>query len=500
MDTPTEICSVDYGHIYVSGQGSDNIHRLIFESKTTKIECVLRSSMDKVERSTMDEVEQDYKVLDIPLDSRHGIKEPVALCFNQDYNYSEYTVRPQLDFETSSAGSGAIAGGCVSPITFLIVTLVVICRLRRIGPFIEKKNDLTKTPYNNETNTDQEIKRKQEINHTYGIVNDEIGIHSMDTNKVGQTICYAQVNKNRNIEDTYIESVDGEYDHFNLQDRRRKETNQNTYDSNIGIRSCDDPTYDTTSSSRKIRSRKSKSSQNTARRDLFGITWNRAKDACKPYGLENRADHLRSSGIRDENEFWIGKAIYSVPTRWFEIIGCFQIAENHIHSFPTVASIGYCKQKCDSENMGSYFGYRQKIRNIPLSLSIDTEIKTQNTFYTINNGKEEHVNISPDPLFPHGTDKRSYQSTGLVIGGVLGAFSMITVLVVLIVCKVRSKGMFTVSNTRDYEDTHRENFQQTTYQDLDNTNQMSLTATSNQTSGIDESSVPVYEEINQSVR
>lgn len=64
----------------------------------------------------------------------------------------------------------------------------------------------------------------------------------------------------------------------------------------------------------------------------------------------------------------------------------------------------------------------------------------------------------------------------------------------------RSKSMFTVSNTRDYEDIHRENLQQTTYEDLDNTNQIGLTATNNQTSVIDESSLSVYEEINQSSR
>ncbi|VDH99770.1 Hypothetical predicted protein [Mytilus galloprovincialis] len=57
MVTPTDICSDNNGHIYVSGQTSNNIHRLT----------------------------QDGKVLDIPLDSRHGIKQPVALCFNQNY-------------------------------------------------------------------------------------------------------------------------------------------------------------------------------------------------------------------------------------------------------------------------------------------------------------------------------------------------------------------------------------------------------------------------------
>ncbi|CAG2252984.1 unnamed protein product [Mytilus edulis] len=58
MVMPTDICSDNNGHIYVSGQGSNNIHRLT----------------------------HDGKVLDIPLDSRHGIKQPVALCFNPNYD------------------------------------------------------------------------------------------------------------------------------------------------------------------------------------------------------------------------------------------------------------------------------------------------------------------------------------------------------------------------------------------------------------------------------
>ncbi|CAC5384318.1 TYRP1 [Mytilus coruscus] len=66
MDTPTDICSDDYGHIYVSGQGSNNIHRL------TELKA--------------NSVFSDWKVLDIPLASQHGIKEPVALCFNKDYS------------------------------------------------------------------------------------------------------------------------------------------------------------------------------------------------------------------------------------------------------------------------------------------------------------------------------------------------------------------------------------------------------------------------------
>ena len=54
---PSDICSDDYGHVYVSGQYSHNIHRLT----------------------------EDDKMIDIPLSSGHGITYPVAMCFNRNY-------------------------------------------------------------------------------------------------------------------------------------------------------------------------------------------------------------------------------------------------------------------------------------------------------------------------------------------------------------------------------------------------------------------------------
>ncbi|CAC5412683.1 unnamed protein product [Mytilus coruscus] len=84
-------------------------------------------------------------------------------------------------------------------------------------------------------------------------------------------------------------------------------------------------------------------------------------------------------------------------------------------------------------------------------------------------------------------------SIGAVIGGILDACSMIIVLAAM----VRSKGIFTESNTHNYEDTSRVYFSTTTYEDLDKTNHKSLTATSNQTCDIDESIAPVYEEVNE---
>jgi hypothetical protein len=57
LRVPSDICSDDYGHIYVSGQYSHNIHRLT----------------------------KNDKIIDIPLSSKHGIKYPVAMCFNRNY-------------------------------------------------------------------------------------------------------------------------------------------------------------------------------------------------------------------------------------------------------------------------------------------------------------------------------------------------------------------------------------------------------------------------------
>ncbi|XP_052086107.1 uncharacterized protein LOC127723500 [Mytilus californianus] len=94
-------------------------------------------------------------------------------------------------------------------------------------------------------------------------------------------------------------------------------------------------------------------------------------------------------------------------------------------------------------------------------------------------------------------DSRTSLDIGALIGGILGACSMIIVLALLIVCKIRSKRIFTESNTNNYEDTTRVNFSTSTYEDLDNTKHTNLTATINQTCDIDESSAPVYEEVNK---
>lgn len=105
------------------------------------------------------------------------------------------------------------------------------------------------------------------------------------------------------------------------------------------------------------------SSQTVVYKHFHGITWNGARDECKPFGLENRNDYLQESLISDEQEFWIGMAIYRELTPWIEIIGCFQIWKTDDNPFYSVPSIGMCKQHCDSKNMGYMFGYRKTNHN-----------------------------------------------------------------------------------------------------------------------------------------
>ncbi|CAC5422645.1 unnamed protein product [Mytilus coruscus] len=283
--------------------------------------------------------------------------------------------------------------------------------------------------------------------------------------------------------------------------------------------------------------------------DVLGITWDHAQDACKPNGLENREDYLRDSGMPDEHEFWIGKAIYRVPTQWIEIIGCSQIAEIPNHPFHSVASIGYCKRKCDYENMGRYFGYRQRVPNtqkqncacLPNAINQtqqldiqyclnttnfvlyreyngtvtkssdpgnctticcgncnmksgndnrlegrrcssvntkivgrcgvikETESKAQSPVHTSSVRKDEQVNTSTDPSFTQEKEKSNSQSTGAVIGGILGACSILVVSAVLIVCKLRSKGIFKESDTYENGETSQLHFSNTNNQDSTNT-------------------------------
>lgn len=54
-------------------------------------------------------------------------------------------------------------------------------------------------------------------------------------------------------------------------------------------------------------------------------TWSQAYKICGPQGLENEDNILKTENIPDEQDFWIGIAVYSVVTEWLEGIGIIYI-------------------------------------------------------------------------------------------------------------------------------------------------------------------------------
>ncbi|CAC5422686.1 unnamed protein product [Mytilus coruscus] len=238
-------------------------------------------------------------------------------------------------------------------------------------------------------------------------------------------------------------------------------------------------------------------------------TWRAVSDECGSIGLEFEENVLKNIDALLNKEFWIGMAIYRVTTPWIEVLGCFAVPDgheaknnvNHISSLLTVYILphlvfsgnvsgndnGKCTTLYSSGGKNELTAANCNDENFDTA-STCTETSTKEPLhclaglFTENYAKRE-LNITRRDCY----DQR--------FGGVLGASSMVALLAVLIVCKVRSKGIFTESNTHDYEDTIRVNISTTTYEDIDNTKHKSETATSNRTCDIDKSVAPVYEEV-----
>ncbi|XP_063405668.1 uncharacterized protein LOC134689632 [Mytilus trossulus] len=103
---------------------------------------------------------------------------------------------------------------------------------------------------------------------------------------------------------------------------------------------------------------------------------------------------------------------------------------------------------------------------------------------------DHHINISEDGS--------SSKLIGAVIGGLLGACSVIALLVVLIVCKFRSIGVFKESSTNDQEEPSQMEFSKATYQDSNIAkDNKSTKPTSNETYGLVENSTAVYAVVNK---
>ncbi|CAC5400083.1 unnamed protein product [Mytilus coruscus] len=87
--------------------------------------------------------------------------------------------------------------------------------------------------------------------------------------------------------------------------------------------------------------------------------------------------------------------------------------------------------------------------------------------------------------------------TSAVIGGIIGACFILAVLAVLIVCKIRSKGIFEESNTYQKGETNQLHFSKTINQELTNTrNRKNTPSTSRQINDICETGTLGYSVVN----
>lgn len=117
---------------------------------------------------------------------------------------------------------------------------------RRVGVF-KNINSTTSTNVaftkSSGKNTSLEVQTQQHDNQGYGMV------YQVKENGIKTNSAYAQVQKVKRVEDTYIEISNGEYDHLHTIEGRRPKAGENTYDSNERVRNLNDPTYDTATSS-----------------------------------------------------------------------------------------------------------------------------------------------------------------------------------------------------------------------------------------------------------
>ncbi|XP_076082512.1 uncharacterized protein LOC143053604 [Mytilus galloprovincialis] len=165
-----------------------------------------------------------------------------------DSNYDLTSVKSnyRIDAEKHS-NYGAIVGGFIVVVLVLMTGVTVfLCKIRRVGVF---KNIDSTTSTNvaftksSGKNTSLEVHTQQHDNQGYGLA------YQGTENGIKTNNAYAQVQKVKRVEDTYIASSNGEYDHLHTIDGRRPKAGENTYDSNERVRNLNDPTYDTATSS-----------------------------------------------------------------------------------------------------------------------------------------------------------------------------------------------------------------------------------------------------------
>ncbi|VDH93679.1 Hypothetical predicted protein, partial [Mytilus galloprovincialis] len=148
--------------------------------------------------------------------------------------------------EATHSNYGAIVGGSVGVVIILLLGVTVtLCKLRRVGIF-KNMDSTTSTNVSFAKSLSGEATSQQHVNQSYGLV------YQGKEKNIKTNNAYAQVQKVKRVEDTYIESSNREYDHLHNIGGRKPNAGENTYDNSAGFRNLNDPTYDTATSSSRV--------------------------------------------------------------------------------------------------------------------------------------------------------------------------------------------------------------------------------------------------------
>ncbi|CAC5420808.1 unnamed protein product [Mytilus coruscus] len=321
----------------------------------------------------------------------------------------------QTDNGKNSTSTGAVIGGILGACSILAISAVlIVCKLRSKGIFKESNNyDNGNTNHAHFSKTiGQDSNSISDITNAITTSNQTYGIGETST------VVYAVVNKLKkpeNIQETYIDAADGEYDHLHDIQNRRIVPQENVYHSHEVSRNKDDLTYDSSnfangkfnkgnniydqsfSMSKEIihmcqiiiDNRNNTTTIWTKHLNKVclalelqkyphGVTAIDANDKCGPAGLENDPLVLTKISELDGREFWIGLGIYTQLTPWIETLGCFLLNMKPSNE-RFVSSAGLCQQECST----GYFSY-----NLTNSANLSSCLTTANTVlvYEIYNG------------------------------------------------------------------------------------------------------------------
>ncbi|CAC5422683.1 unnamed protein product [Mytilus coruscus] len=213
-----------------NGKTTFNITRRLCDDTMEYFMCRTETALSTTSRRSLIDIDIPEKVSSTTMNideasittSSQSVPELVTMTMTKDSSASFHT--------------GPVIGGIAGAITILAV---LSCGFFKTTNTDKRGVQFTTAVNEHSQNPAVRTSGTASSNESYGIAS----INSINT--------YAVVNKIKKMEsklqesdETYTETLDGEYDRLNAVSKRRTDSKKNLYDSHAGIRNENDPTYD----------------------------------------------------------------------------------------------------------------------------------------------------------------------------------------------------------------------------------------------------------------